>query len=397
MISLSKSMKKNENMPVILKFLQINWILTFFVFLLCCVGIMILYSAGKITCSANVNCIPKFGSWTPWASSQISKLLFGFVLMFIISITSLKFWIKYAYYIYGFSVFLLIGVLLFGHTGMGAQRWINLGIMRIQPSEIMKISLVLALSKYFAGLNLNEIQTNYYLLFPFFLILIPVGLVLKQPDLGTAMTLIFTFVFVLFISGVQKRKFVIVTLLGIITLPFVWKYGLHNYQKQRIIIFLNPEKDIMGTGYHITQSKISLGSGGIFGKGYLKGTQSHLNFLPEKHTDFIFTMFAEEFGFIGSLLLFTLIFAIIYQCYKVAFNSRNSFGKLLSLSLASNFFIYFIVNTSMVLGLIPVVGVPFPLLSYGGTASITLLIGFGLIQSVYVHGDMIISSKGDYL
>ncbi len=396
MINLSKNMRKSENTPSILKFLQINWILIFLIFLLCTIGIIILYSAGKTTCPVNIDCVSKFGSWSPWASSQISKLLFGFILMFIISVISLKFWIKYAYYIYGFSVLLLIGVLLFGHTGMGAQRWINLGI-RIQPSEIMKISLVLALSKYFAGLNLNEIQNNYYLIFPFFLILVPVALVLKQPDLGTAMTLIFTSAFVLFISGVQKRKFLIVALIGMITLPFVWQYGLHNYQKQRIIIFLNPEKDIMGSGYHITQSKISLGSGGVFGKGYLKGTQSHLNFLPEKHTDFIFTMFAEEFGFIGSLLLFTLIFVIIYECYKIAFNSRNSFGKLLSLSLASNFFIYFLVNTSMVLGLIPVVGVPFPLLSYGGTASITLLIGFGLIQSAHIHGDMIISSKGDYL
>ncbi|MBD5398701.1 rod shape-determining protein RodA [bacterium] len=391
------SMKKSSQMNVFSKFLFMNWKLILLLLLLSSIGLAILYSAGKAECTDKLACLISYGSWSPWAISQLPKIIVGFIILFVIAVFDLKIWVKYAYWIYGIGVISLVLVSFIGHIGMGAQRWLNLGFIRFQPSEFMKIALVLALSKYFAALSINEIRSNYYLVFPAFLVALPVGLVLTQPDLGTAMTLLFVSAIVFFIAGVQWWKFGVLILIGIIALPVVWKYGLHDYQKQRIIIFMNPEKDIMGSGYHITQSKISLGSGGFFGKGYLQGTQSHLNFLPEKQTDFIFTMFAEEFGMFGCLILFAVIIAILYQCYRVAFASRNNFGKLLSLGLGANFFVYFFINTAMVMGLLPVVGVPSPLLSYGGTAMLTLFFGFGLIECSYIHSDMLISSKSNYL
>ncbi len=397
MLDYSVSMKKSSRMNIFSKFFVMNWKLVFLLLLLSSVGIMILYSAGKADCNEETNCLISYGSWSPWAISQMPKIVMGFMILFITALFDLKIWVKYAYWIYGIGVISLILVTFFGHVGMGAQRWLNLGFIRFQPSEFMKIALVLALAKYFAALSINEIRNNYYLLFPAFLVLLPVGLVLDQPDLGTAMMLLIVSGIIFFIAGVQWWKFAIIFGIVLLSFPIIWKYGLHDYQKDRIIIFLNPEKDIMGTGYHITQSKISLGSGGFWGKGYLEGTQSHLNFLPEKQTDFIFTMFAEEFGMFGCLMLFLLIMAILWQCYKVAFASRNNFGKLLSLGLGVNFFIYFFINTAMVMGLLPVVGVPSPLLSYGGTAMLTIFLGFGLIECCYVHSDMLISSKSDYL
>ena len=397
MLDYSLSMKKSGRMNIFSKLLCLNWKLVLLILAVCAVGIVILYSAGKAECSDPYKCLISYGSWHPWAISQIPKILVGFFILIVVAVIDLKVWVKYAYWIYGVSLLLLIGVTLFGHVGMGAQRWLNLGIVRIQPSELMKIALVLALAKYFAALSINEIHRNYYLIFPSLLVLVPVGLVLEQPDLGTAMTLLLVSGIVFFISGVQLWKFGLIFLIAVLAFPIIWKYGLHDYQKERVIIFLNPEKDIMGSGYHITQSKITLGSGGFWGKGYLKGTQSHLNFLPEKQTDFIFTMFAEEFGMFGCLCLFGLIIGILWQCYKIAFASRNNFGKLLTLGLGANFFIYFFINTAMVMGLLPVVGVPSPLLSYGGTAMMTLLLGFGLIECCYVHSDMLISSKSDYL
>ena len=397
MLDYSVSMKKSHSMSIFAKFFAMNWRLIFLLLALCSVGILILYSAGKAECADQFKCMISYGSWTPWALSQVPKILIGFLILFTVAVVDIKVWIKYAYWIYGVSVILLILVMFFGHVGMGAQRWLNLGIIKIQPSELVKVSVVLALAKYFAAISINEIQSNTYLIFPAFLVLFPVLLVLKQPDLGTAISLLLIACIVFFIAGVQIRKFAILIIAGVLAFPVIWKYGLHDYQRQRVIIFMNPEQDIMGSGYHITQSKISLGSGGFWGKGYLQGTQSHLNFLPEKQTDFIFTMFAEEFGMFGCLCLFALIIAILWQCYRSAFVCRNTFGRLLSLGLAANFFVYFFINTAMVMGLLPVVGVPSPLLSYGGTAMMTLLFAFGLIECCFVHSDMIVSSKSDYL
>jgi rod shape determining protein RodA len=260
-----------------------------------------------------------------------------------------------------------------------------------------KIGTVLALARYFSSLGINEIRSAKHLVPALVVVALPVALVVVQPDLGTALSILFVSAMMFFMAGVKKKYFGIVALCAVILLPAVWTFGLREYQKNRVVIFLNPEKDIMGSGYHITQSKITIGSGGFSGKGYLRGTQSHLNFLPEKQTDFIFTMFAEEFGMAGALVLFAIVAGILFQCFKVAFLCRSHFGKLLVLGVSANFFVYFFVNTAMVMGLLPVVGVPSPLLSYGGTSILTILFGFGLVECCNVHRDELISAKSSYL
>ena len=264
---------------------------------------------------------------------------------------------------------------------MGAQRWINLGFMKLQPSELMKIALVLALARYFNSRTLQSIETIKGIIIPILMVMIPVGLVLIQPDLGTALMLLFTAGAMFFVVGVQLWKFAIIILGGIVSLPIGWHF-LHDYQKNRVLTFLNPERDPLGTGYHIIQSKIALGSGGVFGKGFLNGTQSHLNFLPEKHTDFIFTMLSEEFGLIGAVLVILINFLIIACSFVFALRSSSYFGKLVAIGLTTSYFLYVIINIAMVLGLLPVVGVPLPLISYGGTVIISVMTGFGIILAV---------------
>jgi rod shape determining protein RodA len=321
----------------------------------------------------------------------------GLAILLCAAVIDLKIWIASAYWIYGGAVLSLVAVMLVGKVGMGAQRWISLGFMQFQPSELMKIGLVLALAKYFSALSITEIRMNRALIPPTAMTLLPVGLVAAQPDLGTAISLMLAAGIIYFAAGVQAWKFGLVIACGLVAAPLAYKYALRDYQRERVRIFLNPETDMMGSGYHITQSKITIGSGGFSGKGYLEGTQSHLNFLPERHTDFIFTMFAEEFGFVGSMCLFFAVAAILWQCYAIALGSRNNFGRVLTLGIASNFFVYFFINTAMVMGLLPVVGVPSPLMSYGGTSALTILFGFGLVESSAVHGDTLVSSKSSYL
>jgi rod shape determining protein RodA len=390
-------MKQSARMNPFFKLFVMDWTLILLLAVLSAVGIAILYSAGRADCANQFKCLIKYGSWTPWAASQLPKMVAGFLLLVLVAIIDLKYWVKYAYWIYGVSIFALVLVMFVGHAGMGAQRWLSLGFIRFQPSEMMKVGLVLALAKYFAGLSINEIRSDYYLIFPCMLAFFPTLLVVAQPDLGTAMSLLVVSAIVFFIAGVQWWKFGIVILVAALSFPFIWKYGLYDYQRARVVIFLNPEQDVMGSGYHITQSKITIGSGGLTGKGYLEGTQSHLNFLPEKQTDFIFTMLAEEFGLFGCLALFVLVMGILWRCYRIAFTSRNNFGRLLSLGIATNFFVYFFINTMMVMGLLPVVGVPSPLLSYGGTSVLTILFGFGLAECCYVHNDMLVSTKSSYI
>ncbi|MCL2439990.1 MAG: rod shape-determining protein RodA [Alphaproteobacteria bacterium] len=385
--------RSRTNNPIA-KLALVNWKLIALVVILCVVGITVLYSAGRTPC-ASPPC--PFGGWQPWAVPQLSRMILGFAILFFTAMMTLKFWVSSAYWIYGLSIALLVGVMLFGRVGMGAQRWLNIGFMQFQPSELMKIALVLALSKYFSGLSINEIRSNRMLLIPTAMVGLPVLLVAAQPDLGTAIQLMLIAGTIFFIAGVQKWKFGAVIAVCLIAAPLAYKYALHDYQRARVNVFLDPESDVMGAGYHITQSKITIGSGGVWGKGFLEGTQSQLAFLPEKHTDFIFTMFAEQFGLVGCLLLFALIISIIWQCNAIAFKSRNNFGRILAIGIGANFFIYFFINTAMVMGLIPVVGVPSPLMSYGGTAVLTVLFGFGLAQSAQVHGDTILSSRSSYL
>jgi rod shape determining protein RodA len=289
---------------------------------------------------------------------------------------------------------LVLAVDLRGVVGMGAQRWIDLGVLQLQPSEFMKIALVLALARYFSILSVEEIGRPIRLIIPALLILMPAALVMKQPDLGTAMMLVLSGGAMFFLAGVRWWKFAVVLAGAGGAAPVAWRF-LRDYQRNRILNFLHPENDPLGAGYHSLQSKIAIGSGGLFGKGFMLGSQAHLDFLPEKQTDFIFTMLAEEFGLVGGvvlLLAYTLVF--IYG-FAIAFRSRSNFGRLLALGVTINVFLYVFINTAMVMGLIPVVGVPLPLISYGGTAMLTVMFGFGLMMSVYVHRDLRLGRGGE--
>ena len=376
---------------------HINWTLMLLLVMLCAVGMMVLYSAGRVSCAVPAECIGQFGGWRPWALPQLSRMIAGFAILVAVALVDIKFWVASAYWIYGASIIALVLVSVAGQAGMGAQRWLSLGFISFQPSEFAKIGLVLALARYFAALGVNEVKSIKYLIPAMVLAGLPVLLVLPQPDLGTAMMLVFVAAAIFFAVGVKTKYFVVIAVAAMVSLPIVWTYGLRDYQRQRVVIFLNPENDMLGSGYHIAQSKITIGSGGMTGKGYLKGSQSHLNFLPEKQTDFAFTMFAEEFGFMGAMFFFVLVFGIMWQCIKVAYLSRSQFGKLLAFGVGANFFVYFFINTSMVMGLLPVVGVPSPLISYGGTSVLAILFGFGLVQNCNVHRDELISAKSSYL
>lgn len=363
------------------KLWQLNWGLVLLLALLAGIGAAMLYSAAG-------------AQWDPWASRQLIRFGIGLVLMLSVAVTDIRFWMRYAYAFYLLALTLLIAVEAMGVVGMGAQRWINLGVIQLQPSEVMKIALVLALARYFHGATLEEIARPSFLLMPVLLIAAPVGLVVRQPDLGTAIMLALTAGVILFMAGVRAWKFAVVTGVVLAALPLAWSQ-LHGYQKRRIMTFLDPESDPLGAGYHIMQSKIALGSGGVFGKGFLGGTQGHLNFLPEKQTDFIFTMLAEEFGMAGGLTLLGIYILVIIYGFAIALRTRNQFGRLVAIGITGTFFFYVFINIAMVMGLVPVVGAPLPLLSYGGTAMLSLMIGFGFVLCAYVHRDILLNRRGE--
>lgn len=371
---------KDYNLSLMDKIRGFNYGYLLLISLIVFIGIGVLYSVGN-------------GHFSPWASKQSLRFVVSLGFLIVIALTNLRLWMKYAYWIYGIGVVLLVAVELFGHVGMGAQRWLNLGLFQLQPSEVMKIALVLALAKYFHGASLEQIRSIKFMIPPALMMGIPVLLILKQPDLGTAMMLVFMSFGVFFLVGVQIWKFVVLALAGIGSFPIVWSL-LHEYQKKRVLTFLNPESDPLGAGYHISQSKITLGSGGFWGKGFMQGTQTRLNFIPEKQTDFIFTVFAEEFGLFGSLILFALYTLVIGYGFLISARCQNFFGKILAAGLTINFALYLFINSGMVMGLMPVVGVPLPLISYGGTAMITLFISFGLMECVDINREMIIGRLG---
>jgi len=362
------------------KLWQVNWFLVLFIIILTGIGCAMLYSAGE-------------GSWNPWAKRQIIRFGIGMFLMIMVAVTDIRSWMRHAYTLYFLVLGLLIAVEVMGVIGMGAQRWIDLGVIQLQPSEIMKITLVLALARFFHGASLEEIGRPTFLIVPLLLVAAPVVLVLRQPDLGTAIMLTMTAGVIFFLAGVRTWKFGLVIGAILAAMPLAWSL-LHGYQKKRILTFLNPESDPLGAGYHIMQSKIALGSGGVFGKGYLSGTQSHLNFLPEKQTDFIFTMLAEEFGMVGGLLLLGIYAIVLIYCFVIALRVHNQFGRLITLGITGTFFFYVFINIAMVMGLVPVVGVPLPLVSHGGTAMLSLMIGFGFILCAYVHRDVRVGRHG---
>ncbi len=360
---------------------QINWVLVLLLTAIAGVGFAMLYSAAG-------------GSFQPWAEKQMIRFAIGLAGMILVALVDLRVWLRLAYIIYLLALALLVAVEIRGEIGMGAQRWIDFGFMQLQPSEIMKIALVLALARYFHSLDLDEVGRPLFLIVPLTMVMAPAALVLKQPDLGTAIMLIAGGGTVFFIAGVRLWKFAAVLAVVVASIPIAWEF-LRDYQKKRVFTFLNPEADPLGAGYHIIQSKIALGSGGIFGKGYLQGSQAHLSFLPEKQTDFIFTMLAEEWGLVGSLVLIGLYALAIFYGFLIALRSRNQFGRLLALGISSTLFLYVFINCAMVMGLLPVVGVPLALVSFGGTAMLTVLFGMGLVMGVYVHRDLEINRQGE--
>ena len=360
------------------KILYFHWPIALLLAAVSCIGFLMLFSVAG-------------GNFNKWAEPQIIRFCVGFIAMIIISFTPISFWRNVSIPAYLISLILLFYVEYFGITGKGAQRWIDLGFIRLQPSEFMKISLVMIIALYYDWLSVDKVSKLRWLLPPILLTALPMILVLNQPDLGTAILLASGAAVVMLLAGVSLWYFMagISSIFGLIY-AIILSRGtdlqiLKNYQYQRIETFLDPSSDPLGTGYHITQSKIALGSGGYSGRGFMQGTQSQLNFLPEKHTDFIFTTFAEEFGFLGGIILLLLYLLIIFFCYLTAMQNHNRFSALLTLGIAATFFFYFSVNMLMVMGLAPVVGVPLPLVSYGGSAMLVLLGAFGLVQSAHIH------------
>jgi len=360
------------------KVLHLNWPLILLLTAVAAIGWLMLYSVAG-------------GNIATWAAPQMKRFGVGLGLMIVIAFVPIWFWRNLSALAYLGALALLLVVAFFGHTGMGATRWINLGFIIVQPSELMKVALIMLLAAYYDWLDVKKTSHPLWVLIPVGLILLPAGLVLTQPDLGTALMLVLGGAVVMFCAGVSWLYFAAVIGAGVGLVAAVltsrgtsWQL-LHDYQFRRIDTFLDPGSDPLGAGYHITQAQIALGSGGWAGKGFMQGTQSRLNFLPEKHTDFIFTTLAEQFGFVGSLSLLVLYVLIVGFCVVSALQNKDRFSALLILGVAANFFFYFAVNMAMVMGLAPVVGVPLPLVSYGGSAMLVLLASFGLVQSAHVH------------
>ena len=344
---------------------DIYWPLIGGVVLLGLIGIAVLYSVAG-------------SDMSPWAWRHGVRLLLGLGIMLAVAALDLRTLFQAAYPAYAAILLLLLVVAFFGDTGMGAQRWLDLGFIRAQPSEFMKLALVLALARYYQNVHQIDVSHPYFLVVPILLIIVPAWLIFQQPDLGTAMVLTITGFGVLFMVGVNWRYFAVGGGALIAIIPIIWQQ-LRNYQKERVMVFLNPERDPLGGGYHIIQSKIGIGSGGFLGKGFGEGTQSRLNFLPEKHTDFIFTIFAEEFGFVGCFFLLLIFIAVLFMIYRIASLMRNPFSRLAVLGIGFSLFTYMAVNLAMVTGMAPVVGLPLPFISHGGTSLLGFMIGIGII------------------
>jgi rod shape determining protein RodA len=373
MLTAKRLIRAEPSFGIATKLWQISWSYVLLLCLLAGVGYVALYSAAG-------------GSPEPYATRHIIRFGMGLVMMIGISLVDIRLIEKTSYLVYGASIVLLVLVLKMGHVGKGAQRWIELGGLQLQPSELAKIGLVMALAAWFHKASWERMGNPLFLIPPAIMVLVPVGLILKEPNLGTAVITGIVGCAVFLAAGVRWWKVALV----VIPIPFAAQVAishLHDYQRARITTFLNPESDPLGAGYNIIQSKIALGSGGLWGKGFLQGTQGHLNFLPEKQTDFIFTMLAEEFGLVGGLALLTLLGAIVLGGVAIALRCRNHYGRLLGLGIATNFFMYVFVNIAMVMGAIPVGGVPLPLVSHGGSAMLTAMFGFGLLMSAHVHRD----------
>jgi len=353
------------------KLLEINWGLVLLITVIASIGFAMLYSVAG-------------GHLMPWSGPQIMRFVIGIGLLVVAALVDIRRWMSLAYPMYAFAFLLIVATTIAGHVGLGAQRWIQLGPLQLQPSELMKISLVLALARYLHGLSVEDVSKPLRLAIPLAMIGFPAVLVLMEPNLGTATILVADGCSLLFLAGLSWW-WILPAISGVVgAVPVAWHF-LHDYQKRRVLTFLNPASDALGAGWNISQAEIAMGSGGFAGKGFEQGSQSRLNFLPEKETDFIFTTLGEEFGFIGTIGLLVLFAIVIGYGMRIAMQSRSQFGRLLAMGLTLNFFFYIMINAAMVMGLIPVVGIPMPLISYGGTAMLTVMFGFGLLMSVHVH------------
>ena len=367
----------NSNFNLFQKFKNFDYILLVCILLLGFISLATMYSTdgGKVLFHTK---------------SHFTKLIIFTAMMLVFSFINIKFWFSIGYLSYLVVIGLLFWTYLFGITSSGSQRWINLYFINLQPSELMKIFIILCLAKYFHRMRLERINSIYTILTSLIIIILPMGLVIVQPDLGTSVLIVISGIAVLWFAGINHKYFIYTMLGFLISLPFIIAF-LKPYQKLRVLTFLNPDRDPLGAGYQIIQSKIAVGSGGVFGKGFLKGTQSYLEFLPEKHTDFIFTLFSEEFGFVGSFFLLLIYAIIIYRIIAIGASSRSYFAKIFCYSFGAAIFVYITINMSMVLGLLPIVGSPLPIMSYGGSSMLATMIGFGIVMSAKVHNQQSIA------
>ena len=384
-MTVSALTRPGERDRLIVKFSEIDWLFVLVLCLIAGAGALMLFSiAGS--------------SWTPWAAAHATRFGICLVLLIALAMVDLRVWFALAYPIYGMGLLLLVAVEAVGDVRLGAQRWLSIGSFSFQPSEVMKLGIVLALARLYHGISAEQARLSWWLLIPAAVIGAPVLLVAHQPDLGTAMLVALTGVTMVVLAGLSWR-IIAAGVIGVLAIvpPFVL-FGMHDYQRQRVLTFLNPESDPSGSGYHILQSMIALGSGGLLGKGYGLGSQSQLNFLPEKQTDFIFATLAEEFGFVGCVSVLALYAAAIFMALRTSYVSHSHFGRLAAAGVTATFALYVMINGAMVMGLAPVVGVPMPMLSYGGTVMLTVMIGFGLVQSVRVHRySEVTSGKGTFV
>jgi rod shape determining protein RodA len=364
--------RAGERSRPLIKFTEIDWVFCLMLCLIAGAGGAIMFSVAG-------------GSWEPWAAAHLVRFGIFFVMMIVLAMIDLRVWFAVAYPVYIVGLILLVGVELFGDISKGAQRWLTIGPLRFQPSEIMKIGIVLALARFYHGMSAESARLSWWLLVPAAMIVVPFLLVAHQPDLGTAILIGATGAAIMVLAGLSWRIIGLGIGALLVSIPPVFFFVLHEYQRNRVLTFLSPENDPKGEGYHILQSKIALGAGGLLGKGLGLGSQSQLNYLPEKHTDFIFAALAEETGFLGSLIVLLLYAGVIFMALRIASTSHSHFGRLASAGVTSTFALYVLINGAMVMGMAPVVGVPMPLLSYGGTVMLTVMIGFGLVLSTRVH------------
>ena len=367
----------NSDQNFFQKIKNLDFILLICILILSALSVFIMYSTDG-------------GEFLYHTKSHLIKLVAFFILMLVIAFFNIKFWHLCSYFLYGAIILLLIWVSIYGIKVSGSQRWINLYFLALQPSELMKIGIILCLAKYYHRISFEKVNSFLSISVALTIILIPIIFVLSQPDLGTSILIATSGLIILWLGGVKIKYFFISFITFLISLPFIITF-LEPYQKLRILTFLDPDRDPLGAGYQIIQSKIAIGSGGFSGKGFLQGTQSYLDFLPEKHTDFIFTLFSEEFGFIGSIGLLLLYTIIILRIIQIGAISRSSFARLFCFGFAFAIFIYTTVNLSMVLGLLPIVGSPLPIMSYGGSSILATMIGFGIVMSAKVHSQQTIA------